>query len=197
MSDVDIPLFPLRTVLFPGGPLPLRVFEPRYLDMISHCLKQDCGFGVILIRKGEETGPVETHGVGTMAIINDWYQGSDGLLGITALGRERFSLGGIRQQADGLNIGSVDFIQPEQSVPLPERFEPLAHILEGVLEDLGTLYQSLSKHYDDASWVGYRLSEILPAPMDDKQALLELNDPLDRLERLRPLLRSLRTESSQ
>ena len=83
---MKVPLFPLSTVLYPGGPLPLRIFEPRYLDMISDCLKNDRPFGVLLIRSGSETGPATTYEVGTLARITDWYQGSDGLLGITAVG---------------------------------------------------------------------------------------------------------------
>ena len=82
---MQVPLFPLNTVLFPGGPLPLRIFEPRYLAMVSDCVSNDSPFGVLLIRKGGETGPASTHEVGTLARISDWYQGSDGLLGITAI----------------------------------------------------------------------------------------------------------------
>ena len=89
---MQVALFPLNTVLFPGGPLPLRVFEPRYLDMISRCMKEDAPFGVLLIRDGHEAGPATTHHVGTLARVTDWYQGSDGLLGITAIGTERFRL---------------------------------------------------------------------------------------------------------
>ena len=84
---MQVPLFPLNTVLFPGGPLPLRIFEARYVDMISHCLKENASFGVLLIREGQEAGtPASTFEVGTLARIVDWYQGSDGLLGVTAIG---------------------------------------------------------------------------------------------------------------
>ena len=83
---VRVPLFPLSTVLFPGGPLPLRIFEARYVDMISRCMKDDSPFGVVLIREGDEVGPAKTHDIGTLARIVDWYQGSDGLLGVTARG---------------------------------------------------------------------------------------------------------------
>ena len=87
---MEVPLFPLNTVLFPGGPLPLRIFETRYLDMVSRCMKDDLPFGVLLIREGAEVGPAATCDVGTLARIVDWYQGSDGLLGVTAIGTERF-----------------------------------------------------------------------------------------------------------
>jgi Lon protease-like protein len=101
---MQAPLFPLNTVLFPDGPLPLRIFEPRYLDMISGCMKQDKPFGVLLIKDGHEAGPATTHSVGTLARVTDWYQGSDGLLGITAIGTERFRLQSVEQQSDGLNV---------------------------------------------------------------------------------------------
>ena len=188
-SLVEVPLFPLKTVLFPGGPLPLRVFEPRYLDMISRCLKEGRGFGVVLIREGDEVGAASTYEVGTMAEIVDWYQGSDGLLGVTAEGRERFRITAARRQRDGLSIGTVDFLNPEPRVPLPERFGAMARILEEVMDDLGSHYQEIAKSYQDASWVGYRFAEILPLPLEQKQQYLEMNDPERRLDLLRPLLK--------
>ena len=188
-QHIEVPLFPLKTVLFPGGPLPLRVFETRYLDMISACLKENRGFGVVLIREGEEIGTSSTYEVGTMAEIVDWYQGSDGLLGVTAEGRERFRLNTARKQKDGLNIGTVEFLSPEPRMPLPERFAPMARILEEVMDDLGSHYQEIAKNYKDASWVGYRFAEILPLPLEQKQSYLEMNDPERRLELLRPLLK--------
>ena len=106
---MHVPLFPLNAVLFPGGPLPLRIFEPRYLSMVSHCMQTDSPFGVLLIRDGNETGLSTTHHVGTLARITDWYQGSDGLLGITAIGEERFRLISTTRQDDGLNIGEFKF----------------------------------------------------------------------------------------
>jgi Lon protease-like protein len=187
--QVEVPLFPLKTVLFPGGPLPLRVFETRYLDMISGCLKENRGFGVVLIQEGDEVDSASTYQIGTMAEIVDWYQGSDGLLGVTAEGRERFRLTGTRRQKDGLNLGTVEFLSPEPRVPLPERFSAMARILQEVMDDLGSHYQEIEKNYQDASWIGYRLAEILPLPLKQKQEYLEMNDPERRLEMLRPLLK--------
>jgi len=192
MSDAEIPLFPLNTVLFPGGPLPLRVFEPRYLDMVSRCMKADSGFGVVLIKDGAETGPSTTHAVGTLAKITDWYQGSDGILGITALGIRRYRILSSQRQSDGLALGTVEWLDRETDVPLPDKYQVLANILEGVLGDLGKHYEALEKQYDDATWVGCRLAEILPIGLEQKQFCLELNDPIQRLEVLRPLLKSMR-----
>ncbi len=188
---MDIPLFPLTTVLFPGGPLPLRIFEPRYIDMISGCMKDDAPFGVVLIRDGSETGPATTHEVGTLATIADWYQGSDGLLGVTAIGGQRFRLLSTRQQKDGLNIGSVETIPEEPPMALPADHRALSKILENVLDDLGRLYEALDRRFDDAVWVTYRFVEILPIDLEQKQRCLESSDTLARLRVVDQLLHSV------
>ena len=188
-----IPLFPLRTVLYPGGPLPLRIFEARYIDMISDCMKTEKPFGVLLIREGAETGPARTFDVGTLARITDWYQGSDGLLGVTAVGDRRFRLLSADRQADGLNVGDVELLDVEIPVPLPAEYRPMAEILAGVLDNLGKLYEPLDKNYDDAGWLSYRFAEILPISPEDKQAYLEIEDPIERLRRIRTVLRDVRS----
>ncbi|MGH8192932.1 MAG: LON peptidase substrate-binding domain-containing protein [Woeseiaceae bacterium] len=189
---MQVPLFPLRTVLYPGGPLPLRIFEPRYLDMISECMKHEQSFGVLLIRSGSETGPATTFDVGTLARITDWYQGSDGLLGVTALGGERFRLVSSERRPDGLNMGEIEILPEQVEQTLPEEFRPLAQILAGVLDDLGRLYEALERRYDDAGWVGYRFAEILPISPEEKQSCLETDDPVQRLHIVRKVLHSVR-----
>ncbi len=190
------PLFPLRTVLYPGGPLPLRIFEARYLDMISNCLKTESPFGVLLIREGGETGPASTYDVGTLAHITDWYQGSDGLLGVTAIGERRFRLLSTERQSDGLNVGEVELLDEEPAVALPNEFQSMSQILAGVLGNLGKLYESLDSKYEDAGWVSYRFAEILPISPDDKQQYLEIEDPIERLRRVRDVLREVRGSES-
>jgi len=190
---VQVPLFPLNTVLFPGGPLPLRIFEPRYLSMISHCMRQESPFGVLLIRDGSEDGLATTHNIGTLARITDWYQGSDGLLGITAIGEQRFRLISSTRQDDGLNIGDIEILDNEPNLPLPEEYQEMAAILAGVLDDLGRLYESLDRHFDDASWVTSRFVEILPIDLEEKQRCLEQSDPVERLRIVRELLDSTRS----
>ena len=189
---MQVPLFPLRTVLYPGGPLPLRIFEPRYLDMISSCMKTNSLFGVLLIREGSETGPATTHSIGTLARIDDWFQGSDGLLGITAIGESRFRLLNSKRQPSGLNIGDIELLDTEPTEGLPDDYKPLAKILAGVLDDLGKLYQSLEKRYDDAGWVAYRFAEILPISPEQKQSCLEVEDPIKRLRMMREVLKTVR-----
>jgi len=173
---MQIPLFPLNTVLFPGGPLPLRIFEVRYLDMISRCMKDDEPFGVLLIREGQEAGRATTFDVGTLARIVDWYQGSDGLLGVTAVGSQRFRVVSTHRREDGLNVGEVTAIATPASMCIPAEFRHLPHVLETILNDLGRLYENLDRRFDDAVWVAWRFAEILPIELEKKQAILETDD---------------------
>ncbi len=182
-----IALFPLNIVLFPGGSLPLRIFETRYVDMIGRCMREGAGFGVVLIREGREVGPAETFDVGTLADIVDFHQLSDGLLGLSCIGRQRFRIRSRCTQADGLNLAEVDRLQPESTVPVPARHSRLAELLQNVLPQLGEVYEGIEMRPDDAAWVGYRLAEILPIPLADKQSILELDDPIQRLDVLSPL----------
>jgi len=193
---VQVPLFPLNTVLFPGGPLPLRIFEPRYLEMISACVKNDSQFGVLLIREGGETGPATTHEIGTLARVCDWYQGSDGLLGVTAIGEQRFRVISSSRETSGLNVGSIEILPDEPAVPLPDEYRSMPDILGGVLDDLGRLYESLERHMDDAAWVTSRFVEILPMDLEQKQECLEQSDPAARLQMVQELLDSARTHAT-
>ncbi|MEZ5487738.1 MAG: LON peptidase substrate-binding domain-containing protein [Steroidobacteraceae bacterium] len=190
MNIAEISLFPLNTVLFPGGPLPLRIFETRYTDMVRRCLREHSAFGVVLIRAGTEVGEVErTADIGTTARIVDFYQLPDRLLGITCSGEKKFKVLERRRQPDGLNVGTVEWLPAEPRQELPLEYAHLATLLRKVLPELGKIYESVPKHFDDAAWVGSRLVEILPISLGDKQACLEMQDPLQRLERIAPLIR--------
>jgi len=183
----ELPLFPLKTVLFPGGPLQLRIFEPRYLDMVARCLRGVNRFGVMAIRHGEEVGDAAVHAVGTTAEIVDWHQESGGLLGLIAVGRETFRLIETQRRADGLYTGRVDWLPALPPLPLPPAHAQLAVLLRRVLEPLSA-YRGMAMGYDDAVWVGCRLAETLPLALDVKQDLLETADALLRLERLTAVL---------
>lgn len=185
---MQVPLFPLNTVLFPGGPLPLRIFEQRYLDMISACVRNDAPFGVLLIRDGGESGPARTYDVGTLARIVDWYQGSDGLLGVTAIGEHRFRVISSQRETSGLNVGNIEVLPDEPGLPLPEEYHAMREILAAVLDDLGLLYESLDRRLDDAGWVTSRFVEILPIDLEQKQRCLEHSDPEERLRIVQELL---------
>jgi len=189
MSEpVEIALFPLGAVLFPGGTLPLRIFETRYIDLVRRCLRDGSGFGVVLIREGVEAGgPALTFDVGTYARIVDFSQQPDGLLGIRVSGERRFRVRERRRARDGLNVADVEWLPEEARQPLPEEFTELAPALDALLRQLGEPYASLERHVEDAAWVAGRLAEILPIPAAHKQHCLELDDPVARLRFLRPM----------
>ncbi|MEM1173250.1 MAG: LON peptidase substrate-binding domain-containing protein [Pseudomonadota bacterium] len=194
---MQVPLFPLNTVLFPGGPLPLRIFETRYVDMVSQCMKDNTSFGVLLIREGQEAGtPASTYSVGTLARIVDFYQGSDGLLGVTAIGTHKFELTSVERRDDGLNIGQIEILPGETPMVLPNDYASLAEILEAILDDLGRLYEELDRHFDDAGWVANRFLEILPIALEQKQMCLERADCRQRLDIVAAVLEQVRMPSS-
>jgi Lon protease-like protein len=191
-GSAELPLFPLNTVLFPRGPLALRIFEPRYIDMVRTCMREGSPFGVVLIRAGQEAGAVSSAAdVGTSAVIMDFTQMPDGLLGIICAGEQKFRVEERRVQADGLNVGTVTWLPPEAPQALQPEHAHLGLLLKKVLPQLGELYKAMTGPFDDAGWVGMRLAEILPISLAERQECLEIDDPLARLERLAPLIRPL------
>ena len=195
-NDENCPIFPLRTMLFPDSRLPLRIFEPRYIDMVSKCMKDSLEFGVILSRESNDPKMFETYNIGTMAKIIDWEQGNDGLLGITTIGTNKFKLLGMNKQEDGLNIGDVEIIEREGDFKPTENFSNLVSLLKAILDDIN-LYNDDEKKFESASWVSFRFAEILPLKLEDKQKCLEIDDPIIRLNYLQPLIRMIRENSQQ
>ena len=182
MSAAQLALFPLGTVLFPGGPLRLRIFEPRYLDMVRRCLKESHTFGVVLILEGEEAGAAASvAATGTDARVVDFDALPDGLLGIDCLGEQRFRVVRRWQQEDGLNFAEVEYLSADPPCSLPAELAHLGELLREVLPRLGERYAHVEARYEDAGWVANRWAEVLPITPTDKQQLLELDDPLERL----------------
>lgn len=189
MTRMRIPVFPLHSVLFPGGPLPLRIFEPRYLDMISRCLREGCGFGICLIEEGREVGGIaKVYEVGTLGEISYWHERDDGLLGITFKGLQRFRILDTWEEAGPLLMAEVELLEEAMDCGVDERFEPLVTMLKNIFEHLGHPYILLPRDYGSAHWVSARLSELAPLSLERKQALLVIDDPLQRLEQLLELL---------
>ena len=180
-----IPLFPLHTVLFPGGPLPLRIFETRYTDMVRRCMRTGEPFGVVLIQDGDESGEVATTAtVGSTARIADFNTLHDGLLGIACVGERKFRVQRVWRAGDGLNMGEVEWLLAEPAIALPGDYARLAAAVRRALDELDEQYQHVEKKFEDAAWVSARLAELLPIELNDKQALLEMSDPLARLDAL-------------
>jgi Lon protease-like protein len=186
-----LPLFPLGTVLFPGGPLTLRIFEPRYVAMVGRCMKDLTGFGVVLLVQGREAGAgtIATAAIGTEAKIVDFYQLDDGLLGLTCVGQRRFRLLRAWRQEDGLNVGEVIDLPEDAPQPLPAEGVPFAAMLRQLLPRLGDPYSFVDPRYDDSGWVANRVAELAPLDPETKQALLQIDDPQVRLRELAPLVR--------
>jgi hypothetical protein len=192
-QNLTLPLFPLSTVLFPGGSLPLKIFEQRYIDMAKASLRDGAPFGVCLITQGEEVAPVrgapvEFAKVGTCARIVDFDMPKVGILHVATRGEARFQVHSHAVAASGLVIGEVSAIAPEAHLRLAESYAPLARLLELVAARVGPQNFPAERDYDDASWVGYRLAELLPLPLSIKQSMLEINDADVRLKVLQQFL---------
>ena len=194
--DTCVPIFPLNSVILPGGRVPLQLFEPRYIDMVSRCLREDRGFVMALLQSGAEAGPgpVRFSGTGTRVRVADFRQLENGLLGITVEGTEKVAVLRSWQQADGLNLGDVECLPQETRARLPQHFSELEEVLRSlcehpVIRDLG-----MSVDFTDARHIGWRLTELLPLDRACKQELAEMQDPLERLDRLQTLLHTLENE---
>ncbi len=203
MADTDwLPLFPLKTVLFPGGVLPLRVFETRYVDMVRDCMKRDAPFGVVAIRSGDEVGTAaEPYGVGTLAHIVEWDMPEFGVLLLNTRGGERFRVLETRTQPSQLIEARTELLPSMAGVDdSGESLQLCANVLRVVIDDLlQRARESAGDDFispfpephrlDDAGWVANRWSEMLPIAIDEKQRLLEIADEMQRLQEVEQFLR--------
>ena len=174
---IELPLFPLKTVLLPCNTLSLRVFETRYIHIIAECMREDSTFGIILIYKGEETlGDTDIHSIGTTAKISDWQDRADGLLGVTALGLERFEIISTRVQDNGLTLGKVRILTETAEVEIPEQFFYMQELLNHISAQEG----NMQDNNQSFSEMMYRLIYQLPLDTNLKQRLLEIPNCGDR-----------------
>ena len=192
-QPVVLPLFPLSTVLFPGGLLPLKIFEQRYMAMAKACIRDGTAFGVCLITQGDEVASTggtkpEFANVGTCARIVDFDMPQVGILHVATRGEARFKVHAHAVAASGLIQGDVTALAPEPPLALAEEYAPLAKLLELVASRVGPQNFPAERDFGDASWVGYRLAELLPLPLSIKQSMLEINDADVRLKVLRQFL---------
>ena len=187
----QVPIFPLQAVLYPGGLLPLRIFEVRYMDMAKECLRNKSAFGVCLIREGSEVGgPAVPEPVGTFATIADCDMEELGILKVRALGGERFRIVSSEANRAGLVLAEVERLaQDTGGGPEAPGFADCRELLAKMIVGIGRERFAEPMRFDDPSWVGFRLAEILPLRMDVKQKLLELTDAGLRLAVLHRFLR--------
>jgi uncharacterized protein len=189
---MNVPLFPLNSIVLPRGRIPLQLFEPRYIDMLTRCLKEDRGFVVVLLKEGGEAGRTAAfYDIGTYVRIIDFQQLDNGLLGITVEGESKVSVVRSWQQEDGLNVGDVECLIEEAEREVPERFSELPSVLKALFRHPVIRDLNMDIDYGDARDVGWRLTELLPLDKQEKQKLVELQDPLERLSRLQGLLEAL------
>jgi Lon protease-like protein len=189
-NQFRLPLFPLQTVLFPGGRLSLKIFEQRYLDMVKQAIADSTPFGICAIREGQETGtPAVPYEVGTLVRITDWDMPQAGILHIETQAAERFVIRRIDTESSGLLVGTVDDISAEPAIAVPDELELAVEILRHIIGDIGANQFPAPFAFDDATWVGYRLSEVLPLKLSVKQNLLEMNDGVTRLRILTEFLK--------
>lgn len=194
MTMETIPLFPLGTVLFPGGKMMLQIFEPRYLDLIGSCLKNDSGFGVVLLREGSElqssSDDKDTRlaQIGTYAKIVDWDSLPNDLLGITIEGTKKFRLIASHQRNDKLHMAEVEWIEPEPIIALPEYADEMEALLAQLLDHPHIARLNLSPVIEDVAAMSCLLTQLLPIDEKIKFQLLSLDDPLLRMEQLMNLL---------
>jgi len=182
----EIPIFPLGTVLFPGGVLPLKIFEQRYLEMTKTCLRDNAPFGVCLIREGSEIGtPTVPEAVGCLATIAEWEMPQLGMFHLIARGGEHFRLLETRAAASGLLTARVEGLPAAVSAQIDAICRKL---LDAIIAKVGTARFPSPVALDDADWVAYRLAEILPLDLTQKQRLLEMDDAAQRFVLLRRVL---------
>lgn len=192
----EIPLFPLHLVLFPGGRLDLQIFERRYIDLVRSCMKTETGFGICLLKEGEEVikenSVQKIHRAGTYARIIDWDQLEHGLLGITVEGSAKFAIENFWQAPSGLLMANVQFSEHDsvgkQEIPVEEEFTGLTELLLSLENHPLVKDKKLRIDYDNLWDLGWRLSELIPVENEKKQQLLELDDPWERIENIEQLV---------
>lgn len=199
----DIPLFPLNIVLFPGGRFDLQIFERRYIDLVSHCMRTGTGFGICLLKSGDETNGNNlnqtVYNTGTYAKIVDWDQLESGLLGITVEGAVKFVAQDFWKEEDDVLHASVEFSDMESTeadvIPLGDEYTALSELLRNLEDHPLVAGRNLSIDYSDLRQLGWRLSELIPLGIDVRQELLELNDPVERLSKIEKLVSEMANNS--
>lgn len=187
-ENFELPIFPLGSVLFPGGTLALKIFEQRYMDMAKDCLKRAKPFGIALIREGYEVGtPAAPHPVGTSALIDDWEMPNLGVLQVKVIGGARFRIISSTVSPSGLIIGTVSAIDADSPTSRAEH-TACADFLKKILTQINMIDGVTESQFSDASWVSFRITELLPFGGSVKQKMLELTDAKIRLDILHRFL---------
>ena len=199
----QIPLFPLRVGMFPTGRVNLQIFERRYIDLVTHCMRTSSGFGICLLKEGEEViqeGTNQTiHRTGTYSNIIDWDQLENGLLGITVEGSAKFSIEDCWQSDSGVLQGNVQFNETDnvgrETIPLDDQYTALADLLQNLESHPLVEQKKLIIDYNNLWDLGWRLSELIPIEIEQKQQLLEIDDPWERIQSIEQLVSDLANDA--
>ena len=182
---LEMPVFPLGSVLFPAGRLALRIFEPRYVEMTRACIRDGSPFGVSLIRAGYEVGqPAIPCEVGCTARIVEWKTVGQDRFALQAQGESKFRIRERRATPAGLIVARVELVEPADPLPLPERHAAMKVFLQRLQQEAGPSALPQPLRLDDAAWVGNRIAELLPVAPERKQRVLESDDPLAALDEI-------------
>ena len=186
-TDHQVAIFPLNTVLFPGGRLPLRIFEQRYIEMTKVCISEARPFGVCLIKEGRETGtPAVPQDIGCLARIVRWDMPQLGVFHLQVEGLQRFRILSSMVEKNGLISATIEPLDNDSKVAPQET--RCSEVLKAIIEKIGADHFPSPHRFDDAAWIGYRLSEVLPISLDLKQQMLRMTDPQARLSELGKIL---------
>ena len=202
-TSQEISLFPLQLVMFPGGRLDMQIFERRYIDLVTQCMRTETGFGICLLKNGMETvqagTPQKIHRTGTYANIIDWDQLPNGLLGITVEGSAKFNIEDCWQAQSGVLTANVAFSENDsvgkQMIPIDDDFTPLTQLLQNLESHPLVEQKNLIIDYDNLWDLGWRLAELIPVENAKRQDLLEMDDPWERIENIEQLVSELAGES--
>lgn len=188
----ELPLFPLSSVVMPGGLLPLRIFETRYVDMVRNCFKRETGFVVCAIKSGAEVGTAaQPYGIGCVVKIVDWDQDDRGLLTLMTLGTQKVQVVDSRVLDSQLVMGDVVDLPQDPTCPVPAEYQILQDAMAQILEQIAPSIVYDEPQLNDALWLGSRFIELLPLPLETRQQLMVADDPIDRLQQLLGWLRAL------
>lgn len=186
------PLFPLNSVVLPRGRIPLQLFEPRYLDMLAQCMKTNRGFVILMLKtKREADINAEFYDIGTYVRIIDFRQMDNGLLGITVEGEGKVVVVKSWRERDGLNVGEVEPLMEEVDTGVPDEYSELVSVLRALVQHPVVKELNMQIDYEDSRDVGWRLTELLPIDKHEKQRLVELTDPLERLAILHDIIQQM------
>ena len=185
MNDKTTPLFPLKSIVLPGGIFPLRIFERRYIDMVKECIKNNTGFCIVLIRNDSSKKYIDdVYNYGCYVTITDWNQLEDGLLGITVLGKYKIHVKDCKLNENNLLCGNIETIPDEKEYMIPQKYIILSKFYKKIYPGIKNFISYTNERYSDASWVGFRLTECLPLDSHTKNKLIATNNGIERLEKL-------------